>query len=106
MKDCIFCKIINKEIESKIEYEDEHCIVFHDINPQKKIHLLIVPKKHIPTIKDVKDEDEKILGRMLNVAKKMGEKFNLEDYKLIMNVGEKSGQVIFHIHLHLLSMPT
>jgi len=105
MTDCIFCKIIKKDTESKIEFENENIIVIHDINKQAKVHLLIIPKKHISTIKDITKEDQNILGEMLLIAKKMGEKFNLEDYKLIINVGEKSGQQIFHIHLHLLSKP-
>lgn len=105
VEDCIFCKIISGEIPGKIEYSDEYCTVFHDINPRAKTHLLIVPNKHISTIKDVITEDEPAFGRMIKVAKDMGAKFNLEDYKLLVSVGKKGGQEVFHVHMHLMSMP-
>ncbi len=102
---CVFCKIINKEIPAKVEYEDEECLCFHDINPRAKTHLLIIPKQHIATVKDITAEDESIMGRLITVASNMAKKFNLSDYKLLISVGEKAGQEIFHIHLHLLSAP-
>jgi histidine triad (HIT) family protein len=105
MGDCLFCKIVEKKIPAQIEYEDDSCVVFHDINPRSKTHLLIIPKKHIPTIKDSVDGDETTFGRMLIVARKMGEQFNLDDYKLMIRVGEKGGQEVFHVHMHLMSMP-
>lgn len=103
--DCVFCKIINKEIPARIEYEDDYCLCFHDINPRAKIHLLLIPKKHIPTVKDLVPEDEKTMGGLLIAASKMGAKFGLENYKLIVSVGEKAGQEVFHIHMHLMSAP-
>ena len=101
--DCIFCKIITKEIPSKQEYEDEACVVFHDIHPRAKVHLLIVPKKHLSTMKDVTREDELVLGRMLRIASDIAKKFNLEDYRLLISTGKKAGQEVFHVHLHLMS---
>ena len=98
----IFTKIINREIPARIEYEDELCIVIHDIHPKAPVHLLLVPKKEIPTIMDVHDEDQLLLGHLILVARNMGKKLGLEGYKLVYNVGEKGGQEIFHIHLHLL----
>lgn len=100
--DCLFCKIINGEIPSKTEYQDEICFGFHDINPKDRVHVLIVPRKHIPTIKDIGEGDEKIMGHLIKVAKEIAERNNLEGYRLQFNVGEKGGQEVFHIHLHLM----
>lgn len=98
----IFTKIINREIPAQIEFEDELCIVIHDIHPKAPVHLLIVPKKEIATIMDIMDEDQPLMGHLMLVARNMGKKLDLEGYKLIYNVGHKGGQEIFHIHLHLL----
>lgn len=98
----IFTKIINHEIPAKIEYEDDLCIVFHDIHPKAPVHLLIVPKKEIASIMEAKDEDQALLGHLLIIARNMGVKMGLEGYRLQFNVGEKGGQEISHIHLHLL----
>ena len=102
MNKTIFSKIIDKEIPAKIEFEDEKCIVIHDIHPKSRVHLLIVPKKVIPTIMEAGDEDQELLGHLLLIARNMGKKLDLEGYKLQFNVGEKGGQEIFHIHLHLM----
>lgn len=104
-KNCIFCKIINREIPAKIEYEDDLCMCFHDINPRAKTHLLIIPKRHIKTAKEIEKADEAALGRMLKIASDMGKKFGLENYRLLISVGEKAGQEVFHIHLHVMSAP-
>ena len=98
----IFTKIIAKEIPAQIEYEDDLCIVFHDIHPKARIHLLIVPKKEIQTIMDAQDEDQALLGHLILVARNMGKKLGLEGYRLQFNVGQKGGQEVFHIHLHLM----
>jgi len=102
---CVFCKIIHKEIPSKVEHEDEMCMAFHDINPRAKVHLLVIPKKHVATMKDAEESDEPTMGRMLMTAKKLAEKFKLADYRLLISVGEKGGQEVFHVHLHLMSAP-
>lgn len=98
----IFTKIINREIPAKIEFEDEQCIVIHDIHPKAPVHLLIIPKKEIATIMDAHDEDQALLGHLMLVARNMGKKMGLEGYKLVYNVGEKGGQEVPHIHLHLM----
>jgi histidine triad (HIT) family protein len=98
----VFTKIIKREIDAKIEYEDDLCIVFHDIHPKARVHLLIVPKKEIPTIMDAADEDQALLGHLILVARNMGRKLDLEGYRLQFNVGHKGGQEIYHIHLHLM----
>ena len=103
MPDCVFCKIVSKEIPSKQEYEDEYCVVFHDIHPRAKIHLLIVPKKHIATMKEVTIMDEAMLGRLLVVAANTAKKFQLDAYRLLISTGKEAGQEVLHIHLHLMS---
>ena len=103
MEDCIFCKIISKEINSDLLYEDEQCIVIKDLYPKAKTHLLIIPKKHIESIITLEDEDQIITGHLINTAKNIAKKLNLKGYKLQINVGKDGGQEIFHLHIHLLS---
>ncbi len=98
----IFERIIAREIPAIIEYEDDEVIAIKDIAPKAPIHILIIPKKNIPSIADATLEDQNILGKLLMVAQKIGKEKNLEGYKLLFNVGEKGGQVIPHVHLHLL----
>lgn len=102
--DCIFCKIIAKEIPSKMEYEDDLCVAFHDIHPRVRVHLLIIPTKHLETLKEMEVGDEPALGRMMKVASELAKKFQLNDYKLMMSVGKLAGQEIFHAHLHVMSV--
>ncbi len=102
MDDTIFTKIINKELPAQFEYEDDKCVVIHDKFPKSKFHLLIIPRKPIPTIMDVSDEDQELLGHMMLVARDVGRKLGLTGYKLVYNVGRDGGQEIMHIHLHLL----
>ena len=93
MEDCLFCKIINKEIPSD------------SIHPKAKHHLLIVPKKHIDTIKDLKEDeaDEILVGKMVLAARNIAKELGLDGYQLLLNVGKSAGQIVFHIHLHLMS---
>ncbi len=102
-KECIFCNIINRKLPSEFLYEDDTVVVFKDIHPHAPIHLLIVPKKHIEGIQAVEKEDERVLGKMLLIARKMAEKKKLQGYKLFFNCGKLGGQEIFHLHLHLIS---
>ena len=100
----IFTKIINKEIPADIVYEQDNIIVIKDIYPEAKTHLLIIPKKEIPTINDLEENDRELLADMFFVAKKVAKQLWIEEwYKLCFNVWEKWGQQIMHIHLHLLS---
>jgi len=103
--DCIFCKLINGEIPSSFIYENEEVVAFNDLYPKAKTHILIVPKKHIPTIADLKDDeqDEILVGKMMLVARDIAKEKGLSGYKLAFNVGKDGGQEIFHIHLHLLA---
>jgi len=101
--DCIFCKIINKEKPSDFVYEDDNFIVLKDINPKAPVHLLIIPKKHIDSVNHFKEEDKELIGEMILCAKKIAKKKGLTGYKLLINVGRKAGQVIDHVHIHLLA---
>ncbi len=102
--DCLFCKISAGETETDFLYEDENLVVFRDINPHAPVHLLIVPKRHIRSINDLTSEDETILWEMVTTARDMAEKESVSKsgYKLLFNVEKGGGQVIFHLHLHLL----
>lgn len=100
--DCIFCKIIGRQIPSTIQYEDNLCIAFNDINPKARVHILLVPKKHIPTIADLEEGDEKLIGHVVKVAKELAKKHECKGYQLLFNVGREAGQVVFHVHLHLM----
>ncbi|MFN3995777.1 MAG: histidine triad nucleotide-binding protein [bacterium] len=103
MTNCVFCKIINKELKAEIIYEDEKIIVFKDAFPKAPIHWLFVPKKHIPTHMDLTPEDKEIMGYLHIIIQKVAQENNINNYKLIMNCGYEAGQRVFHIHLHLLS---
>ena len=102
--DCLLCKIINKEIPSDFIYEDDRVVVFRDINPQAPVHLLIVPKKHIRSINDIIDEDLGVISEMIMTARDMAKKESVAEsgYKLFFNVEKGGGQIIFHLHLHLI----
>lgn len=103
MIDCIFCKIINKEIPSDIVYEDDKIIAFKDTNPKTPVHILIIPRKHIPSVDHIKIQDKTLMGELILVAQKIAKKKNLKGYKLLINVGRGGDQIIDHLHLHLLS---
>lgn len=103
MTDCVFCKILNKEIPSEFLYEDEICVIIKDLNPKAETHLLVIPKKHIPTIIDMEEGDEKIIGHLVLTAKKFAEQLNLPGYHLQINVGKEGGQEVFHVHMHMMS---
>ncbi len=104
MGDCIFCKIASHEIQSDIVYEDEEFLAFRDINPQAPTHILIIPKKHIPTINDLSIEDAQLIGKMVLLAKKIANDEGISErgYRLVFNCNREGGQMVFHIHLHLL----
>ena len=103
-KNCIFCKIIDGELPSDIVYRDERVIGFRDINPIAPVHLLIIPRKHIPSIRDLSDDDLSLLGHMTVVANKLADDEGIANggYRLIINCGPEAGQTVFHIHMHVL----
>lgn len=102
METCVFCKIISKESPAEILIESDEIVVFKDIYPSAPVHYLVVSKKHIPSIKEVSHEDEALMGHLIHMAKQAAEKLELSGYKLIFNVGKEGGQVVDHIHLHIL----
>jgi len=102
-EDCIFCKIIAGEIPADKLYEDDDVLAFWDISPQAPVHFLVIPKKHIPRPVDLAEEDEGISGKLLRIAADIAREHGVEDsYRLIFNNGSKSGQVVFHVHMHVL----
>ena len=102
---CLFCKILNKKIPSKIVYEDERVFAFEDINPQAPIHILIIPKKHISTTLDITHEDNELIGDLFRAANKIAKDRGVAErgFRLVLNCNSESGQTIYHIHLHLLA---
>lgn len=102
--DCLFCKIVNREIPSEFLYEDDDCVVFRDINPAAPVHLLLVPKRHIRSINDLEKGDLGLVGHLFEVAREMAktQRVNASGYKLLFNVEKGGGQEIFHLHLHLI----
>ncbi len=100
---CIFCQIIDGKIPTEFLYKDEEIVAFKDINPQAPVHVLVVPRKHIPTINVLEEDDLLLIGKMVAVARDLAKESNIakSGYKLIFNVEKGGGQEIFHIHLHL-----
>jgi len=103
MEDCIFCKIAKGEIPSSKVFENDELIAFNDINPKAKTHILVIPKKHIESVKHLEEADKELIGELFLVAKKIAEEKNLSGYKLVINVGRDGGQLVDHLHLHLVS---
>lgn len=103
MQDCIFCKIINGQIPAEKVFENEKVFAFFDIKPEAKVHVLVVPKKHIESVKHLEIEDKELIGDLVLAAKQIAKEKNLEGYKLIINVGREGGQIVDHLHIHLLS---
>jgi histidine triad (HIT) family protein len=101
-KNCLFCKIIAKEIPAKILFENDDLIILQDIKPSAPIHHLIVPKEHIPSIAHLREKDKKIIAELFFAAKEDAKKAGLKGYKTIFNVGREGGQIIDHLHLHLM----
>lgn len=103
MADNIFLKIINKEIPAEIIYEDDITIAFNDINPKAPTHILVVPKKEIKKLSETSKQDQEILGHLLLVVKKITDKYQIKDFRVIVNNGAGAGQTVFHLHLHILA---
>ena len=103
MKDCLFCKIIAKEIPSTMVYEGSQTVGFKDINPKARHHILIVPRKHIDSLMSMEESDQGLMGQLIWDAKKIAEQLGLEGYQLKFHVGKKGGQEVFHVHGHLLA---
>jgi len=104
MNDCIFCKIVNKKLPTEFIYEDEEIVAFNDLHPIAPVHVLIIPKNHIPTIDDLEKNDTELAGKIILAAQKIARDLNISEkgYKLLFRVKEHGGQEIDHIHLHLI----
>ncbi|MCB8887528.1 histidine triad nucleotide-binding protein [Vreelandella malpeensis] len=102
--ECLFCKIVNREIPADIVYEDDHVLAFNDIDPQAPVHQLIIPKQHIATLNDIAPDDLSVVGRLqytaATLAKQQG--FAEDGYRVVMNCNAMGGQTVYHIHMHLL----
>ncbi|MFB5651839.1 histidine triad nucleotide-binding protein [Leptospira wolffii] len=101
---CLFCKIIRKEIPAKIAFEDENILAFHDVSPQAPVHVLVIPKKHIVALNEVDSSDKALLGEILyrvsDLAKSLG--LDKNGFRVVNNAGKLGGQTVFHLHFHLL----
>ncbi len=99
--DCIFCKIINGDFGTEFVYENEHLVVFKDINPKAKHHLLVVPREHIASLNEL--EDEKLMAELIKGIKAVTQKLGIKSYRTQINTGKEEGQEVFHLHIHVLS---
>lgn len=104
MDDCIFCKITRGELPAKFVYRDEEVIAIRDINPKAPVHILVIPKVHRESLKDVKQNDQEMLGKLFLVVQKIAKDLKIAEdgFKVVVNNGHDAGQIIFHLHLHLL----
>jgi histidine triad (HIT) family protein len=104
MEECIFCKIIRKEIPASIVYEDEKMIAFNDINPQAPVHILLIPKEHFPSLNEIPEDKKGILSHLLLKAKEIAREKKIADigYRIVLNTARESGQEVLHIHFHLI----
>lgn len=102
--DCIFCKIAGKSIKAGVVYEDDEVMAFKDLNPKAEIHLLFIPKKHIPTVNDIREEDAALVGRIFLRIKEIAKEQGISDagYRIVANCNKDAGQEVFHLHFHLL----
>lgn len=101
MSDCIFCKIVNGEIPSTKIYENDYVIAINDINPKAKVHALVIPKVHVDSFNEL--EDEKLMTEILKGVKEAVKIIGLKSYRLHVNTGKEEGQIVFHLHFHILS---
>jgi len=102
--DCIFCQIIAGKMSSEIIYQDEEVAAFRDINPQAPLHLLIIPKRHITSLTDLSEKETPLAGQMVKVANQLAKREGVAEsgYRLVINSGAEGGQLVPHLHLHLL----
>ncbi len=101
MTDCIFCKIINKEIPTTFIYEDENVIAINDLHPQAEVHVLVIPKVHVNSLNEL--EDSTLMANILKSVKVTAKTLGLSDFRTIINTGKKAGQTVFHLHVHILA---
>ena len=104
MDQCIFCKILKGEIPGKFVHRDENIVAFYDINPKAPVHVLVLPVKHLESLNNLQDTDKDLVGQLMISVKKIAEKLKIADhgYKVVINNGSGAGQLVFHLHIHLL----
>jgi histidine triad (HIT) family protein len=103
MDDCLFCKIAARQMPAKLIYEDETVVAFEDIHPQSPVHVLVVPRKHLPSLKESAPEDEPLLGHLFAVAAQLARDRKIENgYRTVINNGSWAGQSVYHLHVHLM----
>ena len=102
MTDCIFCKIIQKQIPTDLIFKDEHIVVFKDIHPKARVHLLIVSKKHIKSLAEVSEKEAALISHMLLAVPSLAKAAGLQGFRTVINTGREGGQIIDHLHFHLL----
>ncbi len=102
--DCIFCQIVAGKVPSEIVYQDEEVIAFRDIHPMAPVHLIIIPKRHIPSLAHLSEAESSLVGHMVSIANQLAKRESISGsgYRLAMNCGEEGGQLVPHLHLHLL----
>jgi len=105
VEECVFCKVARGKLPAYILYKDDHVVAFHDIHPQAPVHVLVVPVKHILELESIGEEDADIVSRLFSVAMKVAGdlRFSKNGYRLVLNNGEGAGQIVPHVHLHMLS---
>lgn len=105
MSDCLFCKMVRREITPDVVYENDDVLAFRDINPQAPTHVLVIPKTHITSLNDIGDADAALIGKLYLAARQIASEAGVADagYRTLINCGDDGGQSVFHIHLHLLA---
>ena len=101
--DCLFCGIVAGEIPSQRLHEDDEILVFRDINPQAPFHALLIPKIHLSTLNDLGPEHANLAGRLFLVASQLADEYGLPGYRVVVNTNSEGGQVVFHVHMHMLA---
>jgi histidine triad (HIT) family protein len=99
---CIFCRIASGEVPAELIYEDHWAVAFRDLNPRAPTHVLVVPRRHVPSVADLTEDDGEMLAGMFNAIRAVAEQAGLSGYRVVTNVGADAGQSVFHLHLHLL----
>ena len=103
MNDCVFCKIAGGEIPSNKVYEDDTVVAFHDLDPQAPVHVLLIPKAHIPSVMEITPENSGVVAHIFEVIARLCREQGLESYRVVSNIGEQAGQSVHHLHFHVLS---
>ncbi|MCD6311609.1 MAG: histidine triad nucleotide-binding protein [Elusimicrobia bacterium] len=101
-KECLFCAIASGSVKADVVYRDDETVAFRDVDPKAPDHVLIIPLKHISSLRDMTDEDTLLMGKLINTARKVAAKLSLESYRIVINNGADAGQSVFHVHAHLL----